>query len=128
MKKSVGTHILFVVMLSTMAIMCSSCIAGLSNSAAHNANLAQTEVVLARNNYRIVGAVRGECTQNYWFGIGGLSKKSLSESAISEMYRNANLSGSQAVINVNVVYKNKFILIHSQTKAIATGTVIEFTD
>ena len=28
----------------------------------------------------------------------------------------------------NVSYKNKFILIHNQAKAIATGTIIEFTD
>lgn len=47
---------------------------------------------------------------------------------MSEMYRNANLTGSQAIINVNVSYKNKFILIYNGAKAIATGTVIEFTD
>lgn len=47
---------------------------------------------------------------------------------MSEMYKNANLKGSQAIINVNVSYKNKYILIHNQSKAIATGTVIEFID
>ncbi len=72
--------------------------------------------------------VEGESKQNYWFGIGGLSKKSLGESAMSEMYKNANLTGSQAIINVNVSYKDKYILIHNQAKAIATGTVIEFVD
>lgn len=46
----------------------------------------------------------------------------------AEMYKNANLKGSQAIINVNVSYKNKYILIHNQSKAIATGTVIEFID
>lgn len=47
---------------------------------------------------------------------------------MSEMYRNAKLKGSQAIINVNVSYKNKYILVHNQAKAIATGTVIEFIE
>lgn len=46
---------------------------------------------------------------------------------MSEMYKNANLKDSQAIINVNVAYKNKFILVYSQSKAIATGTIVEFT-
>ena len=73
--------------------------------------------------------VRGESVQNYVLGMGGLSKKSLNESAMSEMYKNANLTGSQAIINVNCTYKNTMILapIYWQTKAIAVGTVIEFT-
>lgn len=70
----------------------------------------------------------GESSQNYWFGIGGLSKKSLGESAMSEMYENANLTGAQAIININVSYKNKFILIYNGVKVKATGTVIEFTE
>lgn len=47
---------------------------------------------------------------------------------MSDMYKNANLTGSQAIINVNVSYKNKMIVIYNQAKAIATGTVIEFVD
>lgn len=106
--------------------MTTSC--GISRSATDNKNLSQTEVVLAKKNYKIIKMVEGESKQNYWFGIGGLSKKSLGESAMSEMYKNANLTGSQAIINVNVSYKDKYILIHNQAKAIATGTVIEFVD
>ncbi|MBD5202998.1 MAG: hypothetical protein HDS56_08155 [Barnesiella sp.] len=109
-----------------LALLCTSC--GVSRQATDNKNLTQTEVVLAKKNYKIVKMVEGESKQNYWFGIGGLSKKSLGESAMSEMYKNANLTGSQAIINVNVSYKNKYILIHNQAKAIATGTVIEFVD
>lgn len=70
----------------------------------------------------------GESARNYGFGIGGMSKKSLGESAMVEMYKNADLKGSQAVINVNIAYKNKYILIHNQVKAVATGTVIEFVE
>lgn len=111
--------------MACLALVCTGC--GLSREATNNRNVAQTQVVLAQNNYKVIGTVTGESAQNYWFGIGGMSKKSLGESAMSSMYKNANLKGSQAIINVNVSYKNKFILIHNQSKAIATGTVIEFT-
>lgn len=108
-----------------LALLCSGC--SLSREATSNQNVTQTQVVLSEKNYKVIGTASGESSQNYWFGIGGMSKKSLGESAMSEMYRNANLKGSQAIINVNVCYKSKFILIHNQSKAIATGTIIEFT-
>lgn len=48
---------------------------------------------------------------------------------MSDMYDKADLLGkSRAVINVNIVYKNQFVLIYGKSKAIATGTVIEFLD
>lgn len=112
--------------VACIALLCTSC--NISKEATTNQNVTQTEIVLAKNNYKVVGTVTGQSTQNYWFGIGGMSKKSLRESAISEMYKNANLTGSRAVINVNVSYKNKLVLIHNQSKAIATGTIIEFTE
>lgn len=109
-----------------LALLCTSC--GISRQATHNVNSVQTEVVLAKKNYRVIGTVYGESSQNYVFGIGGMSKKSMSDAAVAEMYRNANLTGSQAIINTNVSYKNKLILIYSQAKCIASGTVIEFTE
>lgn len=109
-----------------MALLLTGC--GVSREATGNSNVTQTEVVLAKNNYKVIGIVSGESHQNYWFGFGGLSKKSLGESAMSEMYKNANLKDSQAIINVNVCYKNKFIIIYNGASAIATGTVIEFVD
>lgn len=114
-------------LVACICLLTTSC--GLSRQAATNTNLAQTDVVLAKKNYKVIGSVTGESTQNYWFGFGGLSKKSLGQAAMSDMYKNAGLEGkSRAVINVNVAYKNQFILIYSQAKAIATGTVIEFTE
>jgi len=109
-----------------LTLLCSSC--GVSRQATSNINQIQTEVVLAKKNYKVIGTVTGECSQTYVFGIGGLSKQSMANSAVAEMYRNANLSGSQAIINTNVSYKNKLILIYSQAKCIASGTVIEFTE
>lgn len=115
-------------------LICTACVAllftscGISRQAASNQNLAQTDVVLSKKNYKIIGTITGESNQNYWFGIGGLSKKSLGDAAIAEMYRNANLTGSQAIINTTVSYNNKMILIYTGAKCKAQGTIIEFTE
>ena len=48
---------------------------------------------------------------------------------MSDMMQKADLmGGSRAIINVNVQYKSKMILIYNQMSAIATGTIIEFTE
>lgn len=113
--------------VASLALLTSSC--GISREAATNHAIAQTEVVLAKPNYKVIGTVEGISTQNYWFGIGGLSKKSLGESAMSQMYKNADMLGkSRAVINVSVTYKNVGALIFLKQKAIATGTLIEFVE
>lgn len=112
--------------LAALAFLCTGC--AFSREATSNSNVTQTEVILAKKNFRVIGNVSGESAQNYWLGFGGMSKKSLGESAMSSMYRKADLKDSQAIINSNICYKNKYILIYTQTKAIATGTVIEFTE
>ena len=115
-------------------MICAACLTllgtscGTSRQATSNVNQVQTEVVLAKKNYNVIGTVSGVCSQNYVFGIGGLSKSSMANSAVAEMYRNANLTGSQAIINTNVSYKNKMILVYTQAKCIASGTVIEFVE
>lgn len=115
-----------IVCFACMGLLLSSC--GISREATNNCNVAQTEVVLSKKNFKVIGYVTGKSNQDYWFGIGGLSKKSLGESAMSEMYKNANLKDSQAIINVNVTYKSKFALIYCGSTAIATGTVIEYVN
>ncbi len=114
-----------VLLIACMGVLFTSC--GISREATSNSNVAQTNVVLSQKNYKVIGTVSGESSQNYWFGIGGLSKKSMGQAAMSDMYKNAELEGkARAVINVNVTYKNKIIFFYSKSKAIATGTVIEF--
>ncbi|MCD8295451.1 MAG: hypothetical protein LUE27_09465 [Clostridia bacterium] len=105
----------------------SSC--AIHDEATSNANQLQTQVVLNHNNYRVVGQAEGKCSQTYIFCIGGLNKKSLRSSAMSEMMKNANLTGSQALINVTVQYKNIFgLFVYGKCTAIARGTIIEFTE
>lgn len=105
-------------------MMLSSC--GFTHHAAYNENQNQTSVVLSQANYNVVGTVTGECCQFYVLGFGGLSKKSMEQSALGEMYQNANLKGSQAIINTNVFFRVESYVVCSKVKAIATGTVIEF--
>lgn len=116
----------FLLIIASCLILFTSC--GISRSHTSNQTLTQTQVQLTKNNFRVVGTVSGESTQKYWFGIGGMSYKSMSESAIADMYANANLTGSQVIINTNVSFKNKLIIIYTEAKAIATGTIIEFVE
>ena len=99
--------ILFV-LVAAMSILFSSC--GIHNEATSNYNELQTQVVLNQANYKVVGTATGECTQVYICGIGGMSQKSMSNSATSEMYKNANLRGAQAIINSNVNFKYTTVL------------------
>lgn len=92
----------------------------------NNANLIQTEVVLAQNNFNVVRNVATSADASYIFGIGGLSKKALQSNAIAELTKKANLTGSQALINVTVKYNVKMILCYTKITAYAEGTVIEF--
>lgn len=110
-----------------LCVNLSSC--SIMQEATTNQNLIQTNVVLNQKNYKVIGTVTGESKQCYILGIGGLSKKSLRESAMSDMLNNADLKGgARAIINANVQYKNQFYVLWGKRKAIAHGTIIEFTD
>ena len=112
-----------VIAFSAMLTSCS-----VSQEATSNQNQIQTSIVLNQKNYKVIETVSGESKQNYVLGIGGLSQKSLRESAMSNMLKKANLKGeARAIINTNVLYKNQFYLLWGKRKAIATGKVIEFT-
>lgn len=105
-------------------VMLASC--GLSQELTTNANLNQTNVVLSQNNYHVVKNVEASATAKYWFGIGGLSKKALQQNAVAELTKKANLTGSQALVNVTVKNSAKFLLIFGEVTYYAQGTVIEF--
>ena len=92
--------------VAALSLLVTSC--GFSREATTNQNQIQTQVVLSQKNYRIVKSVTGESKQTYFLGFGGLSKKSLRESAMSDMMKNAGLKGSQAIINTHVQFKNQF--------------------
>ena len=85
-------------------------------------------MVLSQNNYRVVKRVSGEVSCSKLFGIiGGLSNQYLRNSAISKMYENAELTGSQTIVDIHVVKSKAIRLFTTSEVMIATGTVIEFT-
>ena len=109
-----------------MALTLPSC--GVSSYMTSNVNNNTTNVVLQEDNYTIVKHVYAEVSQTYIFGIGGLSPKALHGNAIAELVENAQLEGSQALINVTVKEDLQNVLVWSKRTARATGIVIEFND
>lgn len=114
--------------ISLIALLISSC-AGL-NMTPYSNDPVETRVVLSNSNFRVVKMVKGEWEATYVMGIGGLSKKGLTTNAVSELYNNAKLTGSQQIVNITVSHSVKMIFgpIYMQRKAVARGYVIEFTD
>ena len=99
---------------------------GVSSQLTANANLNQTDVVLSQKNFHVVKNVEANTSATYVFGIGGLGKKALKDNAIAELTKKANLTGSQALVNITVKYSAKMILCYSKVTAYAEGTVVEF--
>ena len=100
---------------------------GINMGVVNNHNLNQTNVVLSQNNFKVVKTVEAEVSASYWFGIGGLNKKSLHDNAVAELTKEAGLTGSQALVNVTVHDSAKCFLIFTTFTCNAKATVIEFT-
>ena len=114
----------YLALLIVVAFMFAGCAV---NKAPFQDYPAVTEVQLNQANYRIVGTAQGYSRQFYVLGIGGLSQKSLKENAIMDMYENANLKGSQAIVNITTsLTVSGLIPFYASKRASARGTIIEF--
>ena len=110
-----------------VAVLFASC-AGL-NTTPYSHNMPETKLILKEANYKIVGQVEGEWSASYVLGIGGLSKKSLTTNAISEMYKNAQLKGNQQIINVTTTTSvEAWAIFYVKYRTIAHGYIIEFEE
>ncbi len=114
------------ILFCLVAVLFASC-AGLNFTPYAN-NPVETKVILSESNYHIVKEVSGEWSATYIFGIGGLSKKSLKNNAVSEMYKNAGLTGNQQIVNVTTTLSVENWFVYSKHRAIAHGYVIEFEE
>lgn len=101
---------------------------GVSHNLTTNANLNQTNVVLAEKNFHVVKTVEANVSATYVLGIGGLSKKALRDNAVAELTEKAGLTGSQALVNVTTHYSGKLILLYGKVTCHAKATVIEFDE
>ena len=116
--------ILLAVAIATAGLMTSCAVSEHSTS---NRNVMQTNVELSKNNFQVIGTAQGSATVIRVFGIGGLSLKAIRANAYAEMVKNANLSGSQALINVNTEVKQRGVApFYWKTVITTCGQVIEF--
>jgi len=121
--------ILSLVAALALVLGLSSC-ATVSSSQLYNTNSTNTVVKLDHNNFKVVGTANGTFEAVYWFGaFGGPSKANGAANAVADMYKNANLSGSQAAINVTTTTKVKSIFgVYSVITYEASCQIIEFTE
>jgi len=92
-----------------------------------NHNLSQTQVLLQNGDFRVVGKAMGEASATYILGIGGLSQKAVYNNAIADMFNNANLSGSQTIVHINVhQHIGGVPPFYVKARYLASGTIIEF--
>ena len=112
-------------LIAMVAVLFASC-AGTNYSLPRH-NLPETKLILQDGNYHIVGQVEGEFSATYILGCGGLSKKALTTNALTEMYKNANLTGNQQIINVTTtVSVESWFIFYRKYRVIAHGYIIEF--
>lgn len=114
--------------IAVCAAALTSC--GLGVNLTSNQNSLQTNVVLSKNNYKVVKTISGEETATYVLGIGGLSGKALKDNATANMIKNASLDGkAQAIVNTQVSVKTAFVTpLYIKRIATAQAQVIEFTE
>lgn len=119
-------HLSKIVMAMVAVLLLVSC--GVSQHMTSNANVNQTNVVLSQKNFHVVKNLETEVSSTYIFGFGGCSKKALHNNAVAELTKKANLTGSQALVNVTVKHSSKMILFYNKLTFHASGTVIEFDE
>ena len=94
-----------------------------------NHNFATTNVTLSEGNFHVVGIAEGKASATYVLGIGGLSKRALRSNAYTQMIKNANLTGSQMVVNATMENKIRgFAPFMIVTEVKYQGIIIEFDD
>jgi hypothetical protein len=109
-----------------LALILSSC--GIHNGLTNNVNNHSTEVVLSKNNFKVLESVQGESQATYIFGIGGLSKNAMVSTARANMLSKANIvGGSKAIINETVEIKHSLFPFVRKYKVTVSGHVVEFT-
>lgn len=85
-------------------------------------------MVLSQKNFHVVKTVEAEVSATYILGIGRLSKKALQANTVAELAKEADLTGSQALVNVTVHNSAKFLFVWNKLTYHAEGTVIEFDE
>lgn len=124
MKKSI-----FAIFAVGVMVAFSSCSAGRYVNNTVNTMGNQTQVVLSNANFKIVRTV--QTTVTYKSNTIKFDKEQLQQSAYAALLKEANLQGSQALVNVtmeNLQYVKGFgPFVKEDNEILVTGQVIEFT-
>ena len=116
---------IFIVIISIVSLY--GC--GINSHITSNRNVSQTQVILHTKKFRVLGEASGSATATYILGIGGLSKKAAYSNAVSEMYRQARLVGSQTITNINVhQHVGGVFPFYFKVEYTATGQIVEFLE
>lgn len=92
-----------------------------------NGNSNITNVELTQQNFSVVKTVQKQANQTYIIGIGGLSAKAIKANSYSDLLKEANLEGSQALINVQTEVKSRMITpLYVKKTITTTAQVVEF--
>lgn len=119
--------LLFFGILATGLLFLSSCSSHSYQTRSKNMN--QTQIVLDRANFKVLGQTYGESSVIRVLGIGGVSRRAVEENAYASMMDNAALKGAQTVVNITFDTKCVgFPPFYWKTIVHAYGTVIEFVD
>jgi len=120
-KGSIILFLLAIIFLSGCGIN-----SGLVNQ--YSVNGANTNVILQKKNFKVIGTVSGESSDFYVFFIGG-HKQNLVAKAKQNMIDKAKLDGtSKAIINVTTEEHNVFKFVYIKRVITVHGTVIEFLE
>ncbi len=108
-----------------------SCSTGRYLNSSSNLNMNQTQVVLSEANYKVVKHVQ---THVVFAQKMKFDAKQLQQSAYAALVKEANLKGSQALVNVTMEQVNRekapllgLGLTKYESAIIVSGIVIEFT-
>lgn len=100
-----------------------------SSWAGYVVNSTQTQVQLAKRNYKVINRVTGEYSAVYVFGIFGPPQQDLVTQAWKAMEDRAELTDkARAIINVTVDRKFTIYPFHNRRTIYVSGMVVEFTD
>ena len=117
---------IFIVLVVIVAITMASCSTGRYVGNSKNLNMNQTQVVLSEANFKVVKTVQTHVVFKQGMKF---SAEQLQQSAYAALLKEANLTGSQVLINVTMeqVQRVKGVYMPKEDNAIlVTGTVIEF--
>lgn len=113
--------------VAVIAMCMASCSTGRYLNNSQNVNLNQTQVVLSQANFKVVKHI--STTYVYKTSMK-FSADQLKESAYAALVKEAQLTGSQTIVNVTMEQVDRasgFYTKKYQQAVVVSGTVIEFT-